>query len=228
MVKGQKYHILYKTTCTVTGNFYMGVHSTTDLEDGYLGSGYRLSRSIKKYGRENHIREILEFFETRENLIKREREVVNEDLLENEKCMNLAKGGEGGFLNREYAAKGGKITGRKNREIARNKFQERLKTDSSFKSKWIENVGKSLLQKTGSKNGWKGRKHSTETIKNMKIKRQGFQSGQKNSQYGTVWIKKENECKKIKKEDLNNFLLDGWKLGRKNKTDRTHGSLVAS
>ena len=62
MVKGQKYHILYKTTCTVTGNFYIGVHSTTNLEDGYLGSGKRLRYSIEKHGKENHLREILEFF----------------------------------------------------------------------------------------------------------------------------------------------------------------------
>jgi len=66
MVKGQKYHILYRTTCTVTENFYIGVHSTTNLEDGYMGSGIRLLNSVLKHGKENHTREILEFFDTRE------------------------------------------------------------------------------------------------------------------------------------------------------------------
>lgn len=34
-----KYHYLYKTTNLITNEFYIGVHSTYDLKDGYLGSG---------------------------------------------------------------------------------------------------------------------------------------------------------------------------------------------
>jgi hypothetical protein len=90
-----QYHILYKTTCAITGNFYIGAHSAPNLEDGYLGSGKRLRYSIQKHGKENHVRETLETFFTREELMKREREVVNDEILQNMQCMNLAKGGDG-------------------------------------------------------------------------------------------------------------------------------------
>jgi hypothetical protein len=59
--KQKRYHYIYKTTCQVTDKFYVGMHSTNNLEDGYLGSGKILGYSIAKHGRENHKREILEF-----------------------------------------------------------------------------------------------------------------------------------------------------------------------
>ena len=56
----REYHILYRTTCTITGRFYVGCHSTDSIEDGYLGSGNFLKHSVNKYGAENHKREILQ------------------------------------------------------------------------------------------------------------------------------------------------------------------------
>lgn len=35
---GKKYNYVYKTTNSINGRFYYGVHSTDDLNDGYLGS----------------------------------------------------------------------------------------------------------------------------------------------------------------------------------------------
>ena len=43
----------------------MGGHSTNNINDGYLGSGKILKYSIKKYGKENHKIERLEFFDTK-------------------------------------------------------------------------------------------------------------------------------------------------------------------
>jgi hypothetical protein len=34
----KKYHFIYKTTCLITNKYYIGMHSTDDLEDGYVGS----------------------------------------------------------------------------------------------------------------------------------------------------------------------------------------------
>ena len=93
----RKYHYIYKTTCKVTGKYYIGMHSTDDLNDGYLGSGQRLSRSIKKHGRENHACEIVEFLPDRATLSLRESEIVSEKLLSDPMCLNMALGGVGGF-----------------------------------------------------------------------------------------------------------------------------------
>jgi len=37
----------------------------------------------------------------------------------------------------------------------------------------------------------------------------------KNSSFGSCWITKDNENKKIKKEELENYLSVGWIKGRK-------------
>lgn len=45
------YHIVYKTTNNVNGKIYVGVHSTIDIYDNYIGSGKTLKKAIKKYGK---------------------------------------------------------------------------------------------------------------------------------------------------------------------------------
>jgi hypothetical protein len=37
----------------LNNKYYIGMHSTNNLEDGYIGSGDRIRRSLKKYGKEN-------------------------------------------------------------------------------------------------------------------------------------------------------------------------------
>lgn len=94
--KRRKHHIIYKTTCLTTGKWYIGLHSTDDLNDGYMGSGSHLWKSIKRYGKHNHRTEILEHCPDRTSLIKREAEIVTQDLLQQEACMNLMLGGGAG------------------------------------------------------------------------------------------------------------------------------------
>lgn len=91
----RKHHYIYKITRGDTGRFYIGMHSTDDLDDGYFGSGKIITASIKKHGKEKHHKEILEHLPTREALKLRERELVNEELLGDRRCMNLKLGGDG-------------------------------------------------------------------------------------------------------------------------------------
>jgi hypothetical protein len=89
----RKYHFIYKTTNLINNKYYIGMHSTDNLDDGYIGSGSRLWRSIQYYGKENFKVEILEHFNDRLTLKKRERELVNEETIADPLCMNLALGG---------------------------------------------------------------------------------------------------------------------------------------
>jgi group I intron endonuclease len=55
-----KYNFVYLTINNVNGKLYLGSHSTDNLQDGYLGSGIQMTRAIRKYGKENFTRIILE------------------------------------------------------------------------------------------------------------------------------------------------------------------------
>ena len=58
--------IIYKTTNLITGNFYIGQDSKNNPL--YLGSGLLLNKSIKKYGKENFQKEIIEYCTTKDQL----------------------------------------------------------------------------------------------------------------------------------------------------------------
>ena len=67
---GQLQMIIYKTTNLINGKIYVGKHHTD--QDNYLGSGNLIQLAIKKYGKENFIRETLEEV-TEETWIEREK-----------------------------------------------------------------------------------------------------------------------------------------------------------
>lgn len=93
----RKYHYLYKITNLVNNKYYYGIHSTDNLEDGYMGSGVRLKAAYAKYGIFNFRKEIISFYENRKELLDAERDIVNESLLTDKNCYNIAIGGKGQF-----------------------------------------------------------------------------------------------------------------------------------
>jgi group I intron endonuclease len=207
-----KYHFIYKTTNLKNGMFYIGIHSTSNLEDGYLGSGDRLRRSIRKNGKNNFKLEILQFFDCREDLIKKEAELVNESLINDPMCMNLKPGGSGGFVNDKHkfdfleAGKKSMIIALNNgRKTQSNKW----KNDKEWSDKKRRNMSESLK---GRKPTFKGKKHTEETKKKISKKNSVMQRGLSNSQFGTCWINNGIENKKIKATEK---LPIGWNFGRK-------------
>ncbi|CAB4174547.1 GIY-YIG_SegABCDEFG domain containing protein [uncultured Caudovirales phage] len=208
--KEHDYHYIYKTTCSITGRYYIGMHSTSNLDDGYIGSGKRLWYSINKHGKENHSVEILEWLPDRSSLKLREKEIVNEDLLHDANCMNLKLGGEGGNTGLDGKPVGGDQF--KAAHLFWNK-PENIKrkgelTSARNKEKWNDLEYRSNQL---SKFNFKGRSHSNETIEKLKNSNLDKQKGSLNSQYGTVWITNDTENKKMYKGDL---IPAGWRLGR--------------
>ena len=214
MTKKSSYHFLYKTTNLINNKYYFGAHSTKKLNDQYLGSGKYLKRSINKYGKENFKIEIIEFFQNREELMEREKEIINETVLLDDMCMNLRPGGFGGFSSKEQIENAKKS----------NAKQKWLKeNDSEWFKRICENKKKSLLKQY--ENGrekfyffdWNGKTHTNEAKIKIGIKNSINQKGEKNSQFGTCWIisEEEKKCIKINKDMLSDYLSKGWKKGRK-------------
>ena len=214
--KQKKYHYIYKTTCQVTGKFYVGMHSTDNLEDGYLGSGKILKYSVNKHGDENHIKEILEFLPSREALKLREKEIVDESLLVHPLNMNLKYGGEGGFdhlntpSNIQHKVSASILGG--------NAFSKKCKSDKrfldAFKATCVKTRGKlqanGLIQKP-KKFTFAGKQHTPQAKQKMSA---ADRTGEKNSQYGSCWVSDGMKPIKIRKEQLDEYLLNGYSKGR--------------
>lgn len=209
--KEKKYHYIYKTTNVVNNKFYVGMHSTDNLIDGYIGSGKKLWYSINKYGKENHKVEILEFYDSRKLLKEREKNLVNEDLLKDPMCMNLRFGGDGG------------LDGLSDDSIKRirkgaSDFMYKMWKDPKFinghKQRTAETLKKRHQRGEVRYDTFTGKQHSEETKKLMSEIRKGTGNGEKNSQFGTCWITKNGVNKKIKKECLQEYLSEDWIKGR--------------
>ena len=210
----KKFNYIYKITCSVTNRYYIGMHSTDNLNDGYFGSGKRLWFSINYHGKKNHVKEILEYFLTRSDLKKREKELVTKDLICEDLCMNLQLGGEGGFSGEEHRRKflEKAVTMSVENKV---KIKNRKKWLFNNDDNWSTEYSKKMSSNSKGNKSWTDKRHSDETINLMCESHKGKHDGNKNSQYGTCWITKNDENKKIKKEELNSFIIEGWIKGRK-------------
>lgn len=212
--KEKKYHFIYKTTNLLSGKYYIGMHSTDNIEDGYLGSGKRLRYSINKYGVENHKREIIEFVDSRKELIKREKEIVNLNEIAKEDCMNLMVGGKGGFISEEQQRQRSIFAGKAFGEKLKNDYEFRVRYKKSHLNGLKKSYEKGLREIKYFYN-WSGKKHKEESKQKISESKKGKGIGVLNSQFGTCWITKDGINKKIKKEEINTFIQQGWVKGRK-------------
>lgn len=217
----RKYHYIYKITRTFDDKFYIGMHSTENLEDDYFGSGKLITRSIKKHGKDKHSKEILEYLPCRDSLKLREKELVNKELLEDKKCMNLKVGGEGGwppgvgfkgFINEEHRQKcssaGGKQSWHKSLHLMHT--QESREKAIATKHKNGAHIASCSKMRESA--------NSLESIKKRKatFAERGHMQGEKNPNFGTCWVVKENiKPIKIKKEQLDEYIQNGYSRGRK-------------
>lgn len=172
----RKYHIIYKTTCLVTGKWYIGMHSTDNLDDGYRGSGQLLWKSIKKHGKDQHVYEILEFLPSRKALSEREAELVTEKVKDHPECLNLRTGGTGndpGFWqmsSEEKKAKASKLLSVKSKAA-----WARLKEDPiAFAEQLAIRNRPEVVAKRAAAVKAKGHKRTAEQIERLRAAQQSY------------------------------------------------------
>lgn len=195
----------------MNGKFYVGMHSTDNLKDGYLGSGKRLRYSIRKYGKKQFTLEIIKFYKSRSELKLAEIDLVNEKLLLDPLCMNLRHGGEGGLDGMDDA------TIKRIREGAsKSAIEQWADPDFCKMMQAIRSASMARRHEAGliKYDTFSGKTHSDETRIKIKNSRIGKNTGIENSQFGTCWITKDGMNKKIKKTELEEYILNGWLRGR--------------
>lgn len=198
------FYIIYKTTNLVNGKFYIGKHKTKNLDDGYLGSGKLLRHAIKKYGLDNFHRKILFICKTEKEMNLLEKILVVPD---REINYNLCPGGHGGFgyINTELTIDKS-IAGK--RGMSKTNIQMIEKHGPNWRS-----IIRSKPRGYGGNPGFfTGRTHTEEWKQNHSARMKEY-TGEKSSQFGTMWITNGIENKKIKKDV--DIIPDGWYKGRK-------------
>lgn len=144
IMKEKKYNIVYKTTNNINNKVYIGVHSTNNLNDRYIGNGVRVGMNLKnkktnstfisdiiKYGYKNFKREVLFNFKTRQEAVSKEEELVDMDFVMRSDVYNIVLGGNFGgevfkFLPKNVQDKVSKKiseSSKTNKNIIKNQFQ---------------------------------------------------------------------------------------------------------
>lgn len=103
------YTFVYQTTCEANNKSYIGVHTTSNLNDGYIGCGIfkpsdahrsklLLHRAVRKYGYTSFKRYILSFYDTYKEAMNEEKYIVDKLWVKSNENYNTALGGNGGMI----------------------------------------------------------------------------------------------------------------------------------
>lgn len=87
-------YLIYKITNLNNRKYYIGRHSTNDVNDSYMGSGIGIKNAINKYGLENFKKEIIAQTNSAEKLWRLEKKIINKDVVKDKMSYNNAFGGK--------------------------------------------------------------------------------------------------------------------------------------
>lgn len=214
------YGYIYKVTNIINKKIYIGQKkSKIFLGKNYLGSGKIIREAINKYGEDNFIVEMIDSADNREELDAKERYWIAKNNA-TDLCIgyNLAEGGEGGNTTSRLSIDRKKLIEKKRRNTIFNKY----KYLGANKNKIIVNNGiknKMILKQDLAKfldEGWLlgGKKlNLTPEERINRQERNKQKKGKSNKNKGKIVIHKNNQIKRINKNNLNDYLINGWILG---------------
>lgn len=232
MKKVYKFNYLYKLTLISDPRYYYFGIRSTDMQpefDRYKGSG-RAIEKLKKQGLDFY-KEIVENFETREEVEVAEEKAVGTLWKVDPYCLNRSKGGQ----------KGGKFDASGLYRVFKNQESRLIDPEAldRFEQEgWQRGVSPEVKQKLSTL--WKGThrdpeivekirktklsrgcRHSEETKKKISKANRGRKYDQEyrdriqKQKSNTVWVSLENRTKLVKPEIAQQLLEQGWVYGRK-------------
>jgi group I intron endonuclease len=187
----KKFHFVYLTTNLINGKRYIGDHSSDIIDDSYLGSGRPyFQNALNEYGKENFKREILEFFNTKEEAFKaQEKYIINYNTLypngynlspmggvgfngcfsdeTRKKMSNSRSGNKNGMYNKRHS----EDAKRKQSEARKGKEPWNKGKTNVYSEETIQKF-KNISHKR-EKNPMHGKTHSLETIQKMRNAKAG-------------------------------------------------------
>lgn len=167
---------IYKTTNLITGKIYVGKQKKKTKS--YLGSGVHLKSSIKKHGKENFKKEILEEGITDNKILcEREKFWIKELKSQDPKIgYNISNGGDG---NEGYKASPETLEKLRKKQL---KLWENKEFRDKMEKMWASEEFKKNASESqkGEKGFWYGKKQSDESNE----KRRQALLGEKNHMYG--------------------------------------------
>jgi hypothetical protein len=172
-IDNETVYTVYKTINLITQEIYVGVHKTKDPNDSYLGSGLILKQALKKYGKENFLKEILYLYHNIKDAYLKEAEIVNKEFVLRKDTYNLCKGGSVSPNNIKRNCRQGEnhhMFGKKTSQESNDKRSKSLKITNQKESvKHNRSLGAKKSQETKIKNktnsSWNKGKKLTETDK---------------------------------------------------------------
>lgn len=202
-------YTVYKTVNLSNGKYYFGVHKTENPDDDYLGSGNYIRRAITKYGELGFRKDVLFTYLDPESAFAKEDELIQCYRGRDSLCMNLRKGGSGGF---DWINKNG-LSGHKLGTLRMNEvLKRRYHTDAEYQKRVKSGSPRSPLIIKGN-TLWVGRHHTEETKVKMRGSRPSM-LGNKNPRFGKFWITRKGVNRIIDKRDFDTLVNEGWIKGR--------------
>lgn len=226
------FYTVYKITNIINQKIYIGVHKTDDLNDGYMGSGVYLKNAQTKYGMSAFKKEYIQIFDNVDDMFKMESQLVNEEFVSRQDTYNLTTGGRGGYqfvnsnpeMKMAAAIKGREATDKILEERYGVEWRKELtklaaegRTEESYRL-IAERAAKTIMEKYGH-GVFYGKTHTEDSKQKIAKANKGKRTGGDNSQFGTCWVHSLTQQlnKKIKKDELETYIKDGWIHGRKMK-----------
>ena len=201
-----RYYYTYQVLFN-NGDYYLGKHSTKDIDDGYTGSGKKLQERTDPF-----TFNIVEYYNSEDDLNVAEEELIGDLWFTDPKCLNMTGGGRGGWggcnatVDKSYM-----LTEEYREKMRQNSI--RLQSEGKIHKFTKEDGRKGILKvrELYPQGTFLGKTHTEETKKKIGLKNAKHQKGKGNSQYGKMWITNEQESTRINKSES---IPEGWRKGR--------------
>ena len=218
------YYLLYKIVNIKTGQYYIGIHKTKKLNDGYSGSGKALYRAMNLSNKNDFKKIIIGCFQTSEEMINAESKYVTMEQVNDPLCFNLCPGGyyTGECFRR--TAKGSVFMWHPETKQRTRVYPEMIKTYKS--NGWIVGYGDVPIKvKSGTITGkiYISKNKELRVIEESdlsKYESMGWVRGVDGRSHSRpltgrkrMYDPNTNESKIVKCEDWDSFTKLGWKFG---------------